>query len=207
VLGYGPIGFAFGVIARSSGLSPWEVAAMSTFVYAGSSQFIGAGMIAAGASLVAIAATTFLVNLRHLLMSASLAPHLKGASNGALAAVAYGITDETFAVSSGLLRSKRLSPSFFLGLQVTSQTAWVVSSVSGSLLAGLIPDTAAWGLDFALPAMFIALLILQFRDQRGVIVALASAAVSVAIYLAVPGNWNVIAATLAGATLGVLLNR
>lgn len=180
---------------------------MSLFVYAGSSQFIGAGMIAAGAGLAAIAVTTFLVNLRHLLMSASLAPHLKGASSWTLAGVAYGITDETFAVSSGLLRSERLPPAFFLGLHLTSQTAWVISSVIGSLLGGLIPDTAAWGLDFALPAMFIALLILQLRDRSGAIVALVSAAISVAVYLTVPGNWNVILATLAGASLGVILKR
>src|SRR5689334_12770647 len=73
-LGFLPIGLSLGVLAQKAGLLPWQVAAMSFLVFAGGSQFIAVGMLAAGASVVTIIGTTFLVNLRHLLMSSALAP-------------------------------------------------------------------------------------------------------------------------------------
>lgn len=104
VLGYLPIGFAYGVLAGKAGLSPYSAVLMSVLVYAGASQFIAAGLFAASALPWTIVVTTFVVNLRHALMSASLAPHLRAWRPRALAAFAYQLTDETFAVhSAGLV--------------------------------------------------------------------------------------------------------
>ena len=98
-LGYLPIGLAFGVLAQKAGLSPFQVALMSMFVFAGSSQFIAVSMLSAGASFTAIVATTFMVNLRHLLMSSSLAAILGRKNRGKLSLFAYGVTDESFAIN------------------------------------------------------------------------------------------------------------
>lgn len=104
VMGYIPIAIAFGILASQVGLGIAEAAAMSVFVFAGSAQFIAVGMIGAGNSIGAIVVTTFLVNLRHLLMSAALSPHLRGLSHKELAWFGFQLTDETFALHSTRFR-------------------------------------------------------------------------------------------------------
>lgn len=210
VLGYLPIGFAFGVLARTAGLTVAEVGLMSLLVYAGSAQFIGAGMVAAGAALPAIISTTFLVNLRHLLMSTALVPSLKGNRPWQNTLLAYGITDETFAVNASLLQGRPVGPAFVAGLHMTSHFSWVAASVVGALAGSASIDTAKYGLDFALPAMFVGLLMPNLRgpDARSRSVsALVAAALAVGITLLFPGgsSWSIIAATLVAATVGVLL--
>ncbi len=211
VLGYLPIGFAFGVLARATGLTVAEIALMSVLVYAGSAQFIGAGMISAGASVPAIISTTFLVNLRHLLMSAALAPSFRRQSPLTNSLLAYGITDETFAVNSAALQGRPASPWFVAGLHITSQSTWVLSSTAGGLAGQMAANTAALGLDFALPAMFIGLLMPNLQgEERGVriISAIVAAVVAVGITLyAAESSWSIIAATVIAATVGVLLTR
>ena len=120
VLGFLPIGLAFGVLAVQAGLSIAEVFLMSLLVYAGSSQFIAVGLIGAGASIGAIIITTFLVNSRHILMSASLAPYMKKISNKLLTIIGFGVTDETFAVAIGEVPQVENKAGYFLGLSITS---------------------------------------------------------------------------------------
>ena len=99
-LGYLPIGLAFGVLAQKAGLAPWQVAAMSVLVFAGSAQFIAVAMLQEGAAAAAIVVTTLVINLRHFLMSSALSVPLRGRGRGFLALFAYGVTDESFAVNS-----------------------------------------------------------------------------------------------------------
>lgn len=209
MLGYVPIGFAFGVLARSAGLSVAETGLMSLLVYAGSSQFIGAGLIATGVAAPSIIVTTFLVNLRHLLMSTALVPSLRHNAPWQNTLLAYGITDETFAVNTAILQGRPATPGFVAGLHCASQGTWVVASVVGALAGHLVGDTHALGLDFALPAMFVGLLMPNLRgeDRKARLwAALAAAAVAVAMVVAFPGsNWSIIVATVVAATLGVLL--
>jgi len=202
VLGYLAIGLAFGVLARTSGLSVGEVAAMSILVYAGSSQFIGAGMMAAGAAPGAIVATTFLVNLRHLLMSAALAPSVSALPPRRQAVLAFWLTDETFVAASTELEGRPTSGAFLAGLFWTSHLGWVLATVGGAWLGGRLAWLSHWGLDFALPAMFIALLVMQLNERRHLAVALMAALLSVlgAVYL--PANYNVLTATVLAAAAG-----
>ena len=100
VLGYIPVGFAYGVLAKKSGLGLFNCVAMSVIVFAGSAQLIGAGLFGAAASPFTLVFTTFVVNLRHLLMSAALAPKLKGWHKWQIALFGYELTDETFALHS-----------------------------------------------------------------------------------------------------------
>jgi 4-azaleucine resistance transporter AzlC len=206
MMGYLPVGIAFGVLASKSGLSLSQIMLMSTFVYAGSSQFIAVDMWASGASVPAIVATTFLVNLRHLLMSASIGVHYREYSLRVLPALSFCLTDETFALGITRLRSDNPGQHYFLGIGISSYLFWVASTVFGGALGDLITDTQRWGLDFVLPAMFIALLMMQI-NRRLAVFALISGALSLVFAVHTHGNWNVILATVITATIGVLSEK
>ncbi len=203
-LGYVPIGLAFGVLARRAGLAPWQVGLMSLLVFAGSSQFIAVAMLQAGASAASVVAATFVVNLRHLLMSSALAVHLRDRGRRFLSAFAYGVTDESFAVNLARFRDGGWSPASALALNQTANAAWVGSTVVGAWAGQALPPHAL-GVDFALPAMFLALLVLQVRSRPHLVSALASGALALAAYLVLPGNIHVVVAAVAGATVAFLL--
>lgn len=206
VLGYLGIGFAAGVVERAAGLSYAEIVLLSTVLYAGSAQFVVTSMLSMGAPAAAIVPTVFFLNLRHLLLSAALAPALKGVAPWKNALLGLQLTDETFVVAS---TRASLSPAWMAGLNLAAWSSWAAANLGGAALAGLAPDTRALG--FALPAMFAGLLVLQITHHKARAIALAVAAVSalagVAVQLVQPGPWAVIGATLAGATLGLLLLR
>ncbi|HEY3363698.1 MAG TPA: AzlC family ABC transporter permease [Symbiobacteriaceae bacterium] len=209
MLGYLPIGFAFGVLARTTGLSVAEVGLMSLLVYAGAAQFIGTGMIGAGMAAPAIISTTFLVNLRHLLLSTALVPSLRENAAWENSLLAYGITDETFAVNTAILQGRPATVSYVSGVHIASQSTWVVASVVGALAGQMAGNSDALGLDFALPAMFVGLLMPNLRgeDRKARLAsALVAAAFAVTALVLFPGNsWAIIVATLVAATVGVML--
>lgn len=202
VLGYVPLGFAFGVLARGAGLSILQVAAMSILVFAGSGQFIAVAMLQAGAGIGSIVMTTFVVNLRLLLFSASLAPYLKKFSGPKLALLSYELTDEDYAVSMGEFADAKSEPDFMWGLFPSCHLGWVISTVLGAAVGNLIPNPGAFGLDYALPAMFICLLIFQLRDKLAYLTAVLAAVLSIGIFLVLPGRWNIIIATVIAASVG-----
>lgn len=207
VLGYLPLGAAYGVLARQAGLTVSEVVAMSLIVFAGSSQFVGASMIGAGIDPWTISVTTFLVNLRHALMSASLVRSFRKIPRPLQAVLAFWITDESFVVCSTVLRDREATVPYAVGLELTGYLAWAAGSLAGAVLSGLAPSVAGLGLDFALPAMFLALLSIQLKDRSSVVVALLSAGISVGLALAMPGHANVIVAAVVAATVGVFLGE
>lgn len=205
-LGYAPIGLAFGVLAQQAGLAPWQVGLMSLLVFAGSSQFIAVAMLQAGAGVGAIVATTFVVNLRHALMSSSLAVPLAGASRRFLALFAYGITDESFALNTSLFRQGSWDPWRALVLHHAANLAWLVATVAGAYLGQGI-EAGALGIDYALTGMFLCLLMFQLRSRLHVLTAFFSGALAVFLYLALPGNGYVVLASVAGATGGLAVRR
>lgn len=206
-LGYLPLGMAFGILAAQHGLIPMDVFFLSLFVYAGSAQFIASAMLASGAAATAIIATTFLVNLRHLLMSASLAPFLKHISSPVLALISLGITDETYAAGYPEAATGKAKPAFYLGLNGLSHFSWIFSTVLGCLLGSRIPNPEKWGLDFALPAMFIGLLFMQMKNKKDVLISLAAGILSVALVFVLKDNFNIIVATTAAALIGVCIEK
>lgn len=207
ILGYVPIGFAYGILAQKSGLSTAHTVGMSLIVYAGASQFIAAGLFAAGIPALSIVITTFVVNLRHMLMAAALAPHLKNWTKPHLTAFAYELTDETFAVHAARFADHKPDRAEAFWVNVLAQTAWITGSFLGTVGGQFVPDPKPWGLDFALPALFCALLVLQIRDRMQIGIALATGMLAVAFTIWGLDRWAVILATLAGATLGVLWER
>lgn len=207
VLGYIPVGFAYGVLATKAGLSAFNTILMSVVVFAGSAQFVGVGMIAAGASAVSIVITTFIVNLRHLLMSAAISPYLKGWRPVELAAFAFELTDETFAVHFTQFSEKKPDKSAAFVTNLISQAAWVAGSWLGVVAGGLIQDVRPFGLDYALPAMFIALLVVQIRSRIHLSVAVLSGLLSAVLLLAGLSQWNVMIAAVVGATVGAVVEQ
>jgi 4-azaleucine resistance transporter AzlC len=205
-MAYFPVGMAFGVLAQKAGLSVFQTGAMSVVVFAGSSQFIGVSMLNSGASLMAIAATTFVVNLRHLLMSSSLATYLQRTSIPFLFLFAYGVTDESFAVNSMRFRDGNWDRWKALIVNHAANVAWVSSSIAGAVSGQFIPP-GFLGIDYAMIAMFIGLLVFQLRGRIYVLTALLSGGLSVALCLMMPGNSYVIIASLLAATGGYAVLR
>lgn len=210
-LGYVPIGFAYGVLAQKAGLSAFNTLAMSIFVYAGSSQLIAVGLFAAGAAPLSIILTTFIVNLRHMLMTSALAPYLSRWRRFELSTFAYEVTDESFALHA--VEFPRIAPDGgpdpieSIALNMTAQISWVLGGWLGMVAGGLITDIKFFALDYALPAMFIALLMMQIKDRVQIIVAIVTGILAVILLLAGLDQWYVIAATLIGATLGVMVEQ
>ncbi len=205
-LGYVPIGAAFGVLAQKAGLSPLEIGMMSILVFAGSSQFIAVSMIAAGASAAAIVMTTFAVNLRHLLMSSSLSVFFKRVGALKLAVFAYGVTDESFAVNYVRFRQGGWDYNSALTVNQLPNLAWFFSTVAGGIGGRFIPE-GAFGIDYALYAMFICLLAFQLRGRPHVFAALTSGAAAIILSMLIPGNWYIVLASIVAATLGVAFKR
>ena len=199
VLGYLGIGFSAGALARIAGISVAEVALMSLILYAGSAQFVVAGMIQSQAAALSICAAVFFVNLRHLLMAASLVRrlnHLSAFKNFVLGAQ---LTDETFGVATlGARDNERLSFPWMLGLNLAAYVNWLIGTIAGALAITLIPEHFAESLQFALVAMFIGLIVLHITagDGRGLQVFAALLAVA----LLKP------ASVLFGAEFGVILS-
>ncbi|MBN1248723.1 MAG: AzlC family ABC transporter permease [Anaerolineae bacterium] len=205
VMGYIPIGFAYGVLAQQAGLSLFNTLAMSALVYAGSSQLIAAGLFAAAAPALSIVATTFVVNLRHMLFSAALSPYLRGWRKWELAVFAYELTDESFALHSVRFAGGIPSKIEVGALNLTAQLSWLFGSWLGAVVGGRITDVKPLALDYTLPAMFIALLVMQIKRRLEVAIAVLTGVLAVMLTLWGVGQWSIILATVAGATVGAVL--
>jgi len=205
-LGFFPIGLSLGVLAQKSGLAPWQMALMSLVVFAGGSQFIAVAMLAANGTPLAIVTTTFMINLRHLLMSSSLSLHFPDASRRFLALFAYGVTDESFAVNMSRFNTGNWDRLSALTLNQVTNATWFVSTVLGTYAGQFIP-AGTFGIDYALTGMFICLLVFQLKNAVFVATAVIAAICSVLVYLCLPGNAYVIVASCLAATAGFALKR
>jgi 4-azaleucine resistance transporter AzlC len=202
MMGYLPIGFAYGVLAVNGGLTVFQTVLMSIIVYAGSSQLIAAGLFAQAINPFSIIATTFVVNLRHMLMSAALAPHLKHWRSSQVAAFCFELTDESFGIHSLRFERGDTDRKTTLSINFICQISWVTGSFLGAVAGNLIQDVRPFALDYALPAMFIALLILQIRNKTFLVIAIISSILSLALWFLGVTQWNVIIATTLGAAIG-----
>lgn len=212
VLGYSAIGLVVGVVARTAGLTVPEVTLMSLILYAGSAQLIVVSLIGVSASAPAIIFTIFLVNMRHFLYSASLAPHVRKLPPWQNILIGLELTDETFAVAANhLAGNRRAHAAWLFGLNLTAQATWIISTTIGAIAGHNIPNSHVLGLDFALTAMFAALLVLQITSRPemriAIIVALISAVVAVGGTLFVSSSWAIIVAAVIAASVGVLIER
>jgi 4-azaleucine resistance transporter AzlC len=197
-------GLLYGVMARQVGFSLWEAWAMSLIVHAGSAQFVALGMWETGSAAVIIL-TTLAINLRHLLMGASVAPYLHGLSRPWQALLALWMSDESYALTIAAYEQDRGSHWYFLGANVGIYLAWPTSGLVGALLGTAIPDPSRYGLDLIFPLAFLGLLASFLKDRISVTVALAAGGLALLGACLLPGKWYVVVAGLVGSTLGLLL--
>ncbi len=207
VVGAIPFGIIFGTLSSASGLSPGAALAMSAFVFAGSAQFISLGLLAAGSSIPLIILTTFVVNLRHLLYSASLLPHLKHMSQRWLAPFAFWLTDETFAVTVNRFALYPAHPHnhwYYLGSATAMYLNWQVCTLIGVTVGQSIPNAAAWGLDVAMPVTFIGITLPYLKTKPMWASVVAAGIVSVIAY-PLPQKLGLMLAALVGIITGVIV--
>ena len=204
IFGYFPVGFAYGILAVKAGFSPFTTVLMSYFVYAGSGQFIAVGLVTAGAAIPSIVLTVFVVNLRHLLMSASLTPYLRHWAKPLQAWFGFEMTDETFAVNLGRFSTTGVDPTEAFTINFVCHMAWVIAGLCGAFFGDVIGDMRVFGLDFALPAMFIGLIIPHMRIPRRLLAVALGFAFAIGLSLAGAGQWSVILATVLAASLAII---
>lgn len=207
-VGYAGIGFAAGVIGAQAGLSPAEVTLLSLIVFAGSAQFVFAELYTGSA--VTLFVTTFLINLRHLLYATAFTPRVRGLGMPARFWIGAQLTDETFSLATSLLRGAVPGAGWMIALNMTSYLAWTCGNLAGALTGGAAGSIEWLGIEFALAAMFAALLMLQVdgpvaRRLAMTVVAGLAAGTMIGLELWNPHPLNLLAATVVAATAGAVL--
>lgn len=207
LLGVIPFGVIYGVSALAAGLSPVQAQAMSAIVFAGSAQFVLTQLFAAGATPFVMVLTVFVVNLRHLLYSASVAPHLQSLSRGWQIFLSYLLTDEAYvvAITHFVKESSVVAKGWFLaGAGLALWSTWQLSTLAGIVLGQQLPDSIP--LDFALALTFIAIVVPIIRDRAGAAAAVVAGIVMVLAANA-PLKLGLVIAAVAGMGAGLLLDR
>ncbi|MBM7059715.1 AzlC family ABC transporter permease [Pseudomonas sp. UL073] len=209
VMGGIPFGIIFGSLAGAYGLSIWQALAMSLLVFAGSAQFIAITLIGGGAGVVVVLLTTFVVNLRHALYSATLQPFVRHLPKRWRMPLAFMLTDEAFAVVQHRYAEPDASPHkhwYFCGAALTMYVDWQLATVVGVLFGQTVPNLAAWGLDFAMLATFIGIVVPMLKNRPQVAAALVAGAAAL-LCNDWPYKLGLMAAALSGIAVGTVLER
>jgi 4-azaleucine resistance transporter AzlC len=200
-------GFVYGLAARDAGFSPIEVIAMSTIVFAGAAQFAAVGYVAAGLAWPVIFVLTALLNARHLLYSAALAPWLRRVPFWRRAVMAHLLTDEAFALT--IAHFQRLGRTDERGFWIAAIGAtfipWNVATFAGSVLGGQIPDPTRFGIDIIFPAAMIGLAVGLVTGRRELVAAIVGAGVGVAAALLTSPSIGIVTGGLVGPAVGLLV--
>lgn len=205
ILGIIPVGVAFAIMARQSGFSILETIMMSATVFAGASQMVSVNMYSQGADLLAIILATFVINLRHLIMSTCIMHKMKSDNVLMKALVSFGITDESFAIFTNL-ESEEATIGFFMGLISVTYSTWVLSTALGAISVKLLPAIIANSLGISLYAMFIALLIPNVkRDFKLLYLMIFTGLLNLILVNIIGGSWAMILSTLIAASVGACL--
>lgn len=201
-----PFGIIFGALGVSSGLSPYAVMGMSLFVFAGSAQFIAAGLVGQGVGVFFIVLTTFIVNLRHALYSTSLAPYMRHLGQKWLIPLAFWLTDETYAVVIRRYPKEDESPYkhwYHLGSSVAMYSNWQLCTLIGIIAGTQLEGIAELGLEFAMVVTFIGIVV-PFIVNRPMLICAIVAGI-VAVFAAdLPNNSGLMVAAFAGIAAGMI---
>ena len=209
VVGAIPFGIIYGTLAASSGLSLAGTLAMSAFVFAGSSQFIAIGLLASGTVVPLIILTTFFVNLRHLLYSISIVPHVQQLSQFWKLPLGFLLTDEAFVTAIDRYNQPDSSPYkhwYQLGASTFMYLNWILCTWIGVTIGHQISNAAEWGLDFAMSATFIGMII-PYLKSRSMLLSVISAGIMALLMYELPHQLGLILATLTGILIGAFTER
>lgn len=206
VIGYIPLSFAYGVMAHEAQLSFFATFLMSLLVFAGASQFVAVSLIAQGQSILAIAFTTFVINLRHLLLATSISQNISRWPAWSRVLFSTELTDETFALHNVWFSEHKATYPQSQATNFTAHAAWIFGSCLGFITGGMFTDIKIFGLDYALAAMFIGILIFQIKNRLMVLIAVLTGSLCVMFMTLGFGAWSVMAAAVTGATTGMLFD-
>jgi 4-azaleucine resistance transporter AzlC len=209
ILGAIPFGIIFGATAVLGGLTPLATVAMSLFVFAGSSQFIGANLFSANTPVPVIIVTTFIVNLRHALYSATLAPYLRGVSQKWLLPLGFWLTDETFALVARRYPQEDGSPYkhwYQLGSSVAMYSNWQVCTWIGIVAGTSLQGIANLGLDFAMVVTFMGIVV-PLIITRPMFASAVTAGVVAVLANGLPNKMGLMLAAIAGIMAGVIVEQ
>lgn len=206
VVGATPFGLLFGVLATSVGLPMWSTLGLSLFVFAGSSQFVAAGLVGQGAGVGVIVLTTFVVNLRHALYAASLGPHFRHLSHTWLAPMAFVLTDESYAAVIARLQAGDRSPHrhwFYIGGAVFMYANWQLWTFIGVVAGQRLQVLGELGLEFAMVVTFIGIVVPLVRSRPMLVCALVAGGASL-VFDGLPHQLGLIVAALVGIAAGLV---
>lgn len=210
MLGNIPFGMIFGSLAVSQGLDPWVPIAMSLIVFAGSAQFVALGLMAAGAPVLVIIFTTFIVNLRHLLYSADFMKYVRHLPMSWRAVLAFGLTDETYAATKPYFVQGKLDETTghwaYLGSFLAFYSMWNLTTIIGVIAGELIPGMSEWGLEFAMVATFLGIITTYLHTLPYWASFIVAGSAALFLY-PLPNNLGMLIAALLGVTAGVIVQH
>ncbi len=209
-LGYFPVSFTFGLMAVKGGIPVWIVILISMTNLTSAGQFAGTNLIIAGAGLAEITITTFVINIRYMLMSLSLSQKIvEGIPGYKRWIMSFGITDETFTVAA--MQKRDITFSFMTGLEVLPYIGWAAGTAAGAIVCTILPESLQNSMGIALYAMFIALVIPAAKKSKAALIVagcaifISSLIKWVPVFSSVSGGWRIIVATFIACTVGAKL--
>ncbi|MDD9313275.1 AzlC family ABC transporter permease [Bacillus firmus] len=207
-IGYAPIALTFGLLAKTTGLTIGETVLMSLLVFAGAAQYISLSLLTLGTGIFEIVLTTFIVNIRHFLMSTSLNEKWDDEQAANKVILSFGITDETFSVAA--VREEKVTSGYMLGLISVSYASWIICSGLGHLIGASLPQTLQESMSVALYAMFVGLLVPSMKKSAKVVFLAALAACFNMIFTltnTLSTGWAIVLATLLSAVIVEWIER
>lgn len=208
IIGYIPISMAFGILGKTSGITFVETIMFSTFVSAGASQFMALNLLIGGAGIAQIILTTFLVNSRHFLMSASLSRKITDKLQKWTPFIAFGMTDEIFSIAS--FKNEELTPKFMLGFEGIVYLVWILGTAGGFLIGETLPLVVKESMGIAIYAMFVGILIPEGKKSKKVLgLAILSGILNTILsYVQVlPAGWSVIISIVSVSAIGAFMKE
>jgi 4-azaleucine resistance transporter AzlC len=203
----GGFGFVYGLAARGAGFSPIEAMAMSVLVFAGAAQFAAVGYVASGLAWPGVVLLTALLNARHVLYAAALAPWLRDRPPWKRAIMAHLLTDEAFALSiAHFQRTGRADErGYWIGAIAATFIPWNLATLAGVALGGQIADPRTFGLDVVFPAAMAGLCVGLITGRRELVAAAVGATVAVSTSLLVGTGVGIVAGGVLGPLAGLLV--
>ncbi|MCL7998975.1 AzlC family ABC transporter permease [Brucella sp. 21LCYQ03] len=205
LLGIIPYAVVLGALATQKGLSIIEVPLMTGLNFAGGSEFAAIQLWTSPPHILLVAAITFLVNSRHLLMGAALAPFIRHLPKRKAFATLFLMCDESWAIGIADARRRKaksinpaLSLKFYAGVAVPFYIAWVFFTTLGAAFGPMMGDLRPYGFDMAFPAVFLVLLAGMWKGVAPARPWLVSLVVAATTYLTIPGAWYVAAGAVSG---------
>jgi 4-azaleucine resistance transporter AzlC len=203
-MAYLPVGFALGVVAGQLGFSFIENFLFFALTLSGSGQSIAVNMLGVAQPLAAILTTAAVINLRYFLMSAALMPYLTHWAPRDRYFLSLFVTDETFALHASHFKHGVPPKPYVFAINFTAWVAWTLGGVLGFLAGGFVADVRPYGFDFAVPGMFIALVVIQLENVRLVVLAIAAGVLALLLAMTPLKGWAVILSGMICATLGTM---